>query len=306
MPSTSDTNRQVSTGIRMHAELACMLEATARKPGNAHRDRDLSGLTYLQLLASAAAIGPAFDHVADQSIGSIVYEAVAATRRAVDTNANLGIVLLLAPLAKAAALGSMRSSIETVLAATSVDDAARVYAAIRLARPGGLGSAAEQDVHAQPSVDLRSAMRLAADRDSIARQYSNGFSDVLGSGSRRLAACLQAGANLEAAIVATFLELLSKLPDSLIARKHGLEVASEASRRAADVACRINVANLASLPTASDLANLDEYLTCHRYNPGTTADLTTAVVFCALVDGTILPTMHFGGTHEWRNATELR
>ena len=50
------------------------------------------------------------------------------------------------------------------------DDASEVYRAIRLANPGGLGSAEEQDVAAEPTITLLEAMRLAADRDGIARE----------------------------------------------------------------------------------------------------------------------------------------
>ena len=65
---------------------------------------------------------------------------------------------------------------------TTVADAADVYEAIRLAAPGGLGEAKEQDVHEQPTLPLREVMALAADRDLIARQYANGFADVFDLG----------------------------------------------------------------------------------------------------------------------------
>ena len=38
--------------------------------------------------------------------------------------------------------------------------------------------AEREDVHAPPSVDLRSAMALAASRDSIAQQYASGYADL--------------------------------------------------------------------------------------------------------------------------------
>ena len=61
---------------------------------------------------------------------------------------------------------------------TTVEDAREVYAAIRLANPGGLNDAAEQDVRDEPTVTLHEAMALAKDRDSVARQYADNFSDV--------------------------------------------------------------------------------------------------------------------------------
>jgi len=38
------------------AQLACVLEATARKPGNVHRFADFDDLTYLDFILSALAI----------------------------------------------------------------------------------------------------------------------------------------------------------------------------------------------------------------------------------------------------------
>ena len=84
-------------------------------------------------------------HAAERPLGAIVFEAVQATiARWAHANTNLGIVLLLAPLARAAAISrarqGLRDALAAVLDATTVDDAREVYAAIRLADPGGLGT----------------------------------------------------------------------------------------------------------------------------------------------------------------------
>ncbi len=70
---------------------------------------------------------------------------------------------------RVADLGAQRA------AGDHVEDAREVYAAIRLAAPGGLGRAVEQDVADEPTVTLLEVMRLAADRDDIAREYATGF-----------------------------------------------------------------------------------------------------------------------------------
>src|SRR5215210_8063191 len=81
------------------AQVACLLEVTARKPGNVHRHADFAGTHYLDFLLSAAAIGPALDRARALGVGRAILDAVEATRRVVATNTNLGMVLLLAPLA---------------------------------------------------------------------------------------------------------------------------------------------------------------------------------------------------------------
>ncbi|MGH9749156.1 MAG: triphosphoribosyl-dephospho-CoA synthase, partial [Candidatus Polarisedimenticolia bacterium] len=92
--------------IATAAQTACLLELMAPKPGNVGRGRDLPGLTYRQLVLSALAISPVFRRHAGSRVGRLVLEAVRVTRRHVQTNTNLGIVLLLAPLARAATIAA--------------------------------------------------------------------------------------------------------------------------------------------------------------------------------------------------------
>ena len=102
------------------------------------------------------------------------------------SNTNLGIVLLFAPLARAAVTRagneSLRAALERVLAALDVADAAAAFEAIVAAQPGGLGDAAEHDVREPPRITLREAMAAAAGRDSIASEYASGYAIVFESG----------------------------------------------------------------------------------------------------------------------------
>src|SRR5271163_4343442 len=85
--------------IGLLVQAACLWEVTARKAGNVHRYRDFSDLTYLDFVLSAAAIAPVLAAAGSRRVGSTVLECIQATRRVVQTNTNLGMVLLLAPLA---------------------------------------------------------------------------------------------------------------------------------------------------------------------------------------------------------------
>jgi triphosphoribosyl-dephospho-CoA synthase len=268
------------------AQIACLLEVTAPKPGNVHRFADLAGLHLVDFLASATAIAEPLDHAADEGIGKTVYRAIEATRQVVRTNTNLGIVLLLAPLAAVSHDVDLEKGVEDVLAATTVEDASWAYRAIRLARPGGLGTVAEQDVEAEPTVTLRAAMALAAERDLIARQYADGFHEVLAEAAPLLRAGIQCGRGLETAIVGCSLNLLARHPDSLIARKYGLAVAQAVSERAGRVLhCGWPDRDAAR----AECAAFDTWLRQAKspINPGTTADLVTAALYVALRDGTI-------------------
>lgn len=272
------------------ARLACILEVTARKAGNVHPSESFDDLNHLDFLASAAAIAPALE--AGLPLGMTILQAVEATRKVVSSNTNLGILLLLAPLASATQHESIRAGLEMVLASTTIDDAANVYRAIRLINPGGLGSAKEEDVQNEPTRPLRDVMILAADRDLIARQFANGFDDLWNIGLPALESAWQAFGNLEAAMVKCQLVLMAARADTLILRKAGLEEAEVSRAFAARV---LEAGWPESIGSRQAFAQLDAWLRAesNRRNPGATADLVTACLFVALWQNTIPWRDHF-------------
>ena len=272
--------------IGLCVQLACIWEATARKPGNVHRYADFEDLTYLDLLNSAAAVAPVL-HIASLSgVGEIVLESVKATRRVAPTNTNLGIILLLAPLAAVPPWENLRRGLPGILDRLDVTDARAVYQAIRLAAAGGLGRVAEQDVREEPTKTLREVMALAAERDLVARQYANGFREIFTDGVPALSRGLEQTGCLENAIIYAHLHLLASYPDSLLVRKRGLAEAEEASRRARSV---LEQGWPAGKGSEDALTELDYWFRAegHSRNPGTTADLVTACLFVLLREGTI-------------------
>jgi triphosphoribosyl-dephospho-CoA synthase len=262
---------------------ACCLEVLARKPGNVHPGASFSDLTWDDFIRSADAIAAQLPRTAELGVGAAVLAAIEATSHVVPTNSNLGMVLLLAPLAAVPRERTLRDGIDEVLQATTVEDARLVYHAIRLAKPGGLGRAAEQDVLDEPTETLVEVMRLAADRDRVAAQYDNGFRDVLEFGVPSLLGWSNRTSDWETAVIGLHLSLMAQLPDTLIARKCGGVAAAESASRAQLVLDR-------GWPDAEAgvwaLGELDAWLRAdgHRRNPGTTADLVAATLFAALRD----------------------
>ena len=288
---------RTAADIAALAQLACLLEVSAPKPGNVSPGRHFADLTYEDFLTSAVAIGPAFTRIADHGVGETIRQAVDVTACWTKTNTNLGIVLLLAPLATAAARvpvggsavgGSedppLRRALREVLAETTVEDARQVYAAIRRARPGGLGRAESQDVGAEPDVTLLEAMRLAADRDGIAREYDTAFAATFDTGVPALRQARADGLGWDDAIVEAFLTLLAAAPDTHIARRAGLDRATSVSRLAVSVLADGGVRSDAG---RLSVARFDRSLRDDRHsaNPGTTADLTAAATFVMLLEG---------------------
>jgi triphosphoribosyl-dephospho-CoA synthase len=274
----------MTIGNAIAVPLACTWAVSARNPGNLHRFVDFEYVTYCDYLASAAAIAPVL--VSGQPLGSMIEQAIDATRRVVNVNTNLGIVLLLAPLAAVPESEDLRQGVERLLERTTVTDAQAVYSAIRRAEPLGLGRVAEQDVADEPTLPLRDVMALAGDRDRVARQYAHGFNDVFDVGVTALKQGCDVTGSLEGAIIYAHLSLQAAFPDSLIARKAGVSEAEEANRRARAV---LDAGWPREVTARRAFRDFDSWLREPQLgrNPGTTADLVTASLFVALRGGII-------------------
>ena len=281
-----------SEKIGLAAEMACLLEVSAEKPGNVTRRKDFNDACFEDFVISAAAIGPAFRRAADSTVGEIILRAVRATRRFVGGNTNLGIVLLLAPLAKAAGLDhsdELRPALGSVLKSLTVDDARLAYEAIRLAQPGGMGTVKQHDLkETDVDITLTEAMWRARERDSLAREYVTDFAITFEIGCPAFRRILGQGAAISAAVVQTFLSILAQVPDTLIARKKGVALARQISERAGAV---LKLGGIFSARGRQETRQFDFSLRDkgHTLNPGTTADLVAAVLFVYLVENDLPP-----------------
>jgi triphosphoribosyl-dephospho-CoA synthase len=131
-------------------------------------------------------------------------------------------------------------------------------------------------------------MRAAADRDLVARQYTNGYAEVIGEIAPCIAAARDDGLSTTAAIIHAHLVTIARHGDSLIGRKCGVDVSAAASARAQHV---LDAGEPNSEVYFSALADFDFWLRSdgHRRNPGTTADLIAAALFVLLRDGRLPP-----------------
>jgi triphosphoribosyl-dephospho-CoA synthase len=277
---------QTMLSVAECVQLACILEATARKPGNVHRFQDFDDLAYPEFLLSAMAAAPIVAESGQMGVGRSVLHAIQATRHFVRTNTNLGMVLLLAPLAAVPRERNLATGVADVLDSLDLADSKAIFEAIRLGRPGSLGNVPQQDVNSEPTLPLKAIMALAKDRDLIAKQYASNYGDVYEVGLPALEHGLSETGKLELAIINCHLCLLAALPDTLIARKRSRALAQEASLRATGVLAQ-------GWPDAPQgrkaLADFDAWLRAdgHARNPGSTADLVAACLFAALRDGII-------------------
>lgn len=284
--------------IAQAAQLACILEVASPKPGNVNRQHDFGDTRYEDFLLSAISIGPALQSAHRRGVGRTIWKAIYDTRRLVASNTNLGIVLLLAPIAKACfrangvksnQIGTtvhvhlIRQELSRILAGLTVQDARFAYRAIRLAGPGGLGRSGEADIEQEPSITLLQAMQLAKDRDTIAREYATGFEITFEIGYPAIKHAWESHNDPHMALVQAYLTVLANVPDTLIARKRGLEVARRVSARAQTV---LQAGGVFSAEGRQAIAAFDLELrdANHSLNPGTTADLITAAAYLLVLE----------------------
>lgn len=260
---------------------ACREEIEAPKPGNVHVFAAGHGMTAEHFFVSAAAsAGPL--SIPGRRVGERVEASVKASFAAAGMNTNLGILLLCAPLAAAAEIAApgendaLQNALARILAGLDCDDTARVFAAIRLANPGGLGAAARYDVHGAAEVALGTAMAEAAERDKIAAQYVSNFRDVFATGFAAVAWAQNFGLMPPWSTIAVYLTFLAAFPDSHIVRKHGLAAGLEVQAEATET---LSLFQKRGEKCLSDLLAFDERLKSRKRNPGTSADLTVATLF---------------------------
>lgn len=264
---------------------ACYDELQALKPGNVHRYAPGHGMdtTFFERAADAAApwiCDPAL------SVGKRILRATEASFAATGVNTNLGIVLLCAPLAKAAAdtdigLG-LRRRLANILEALDEDDADDTFAAIRLANPAGLGTVDKGDVRfSNPRFTLIEAMQMAADRDRIANAYVTAYSDVFDFAIPIYEKALADADDVHLATTTVHMMLLAEFLDSHIVRKHGLKAAHDV--RDAAISLKPKWFPIASSKTLQSLTDFDMLLKNKGLNPGTTADFVVTTLFAVRI-----------------------
>ena len=256
---------------------ACVLEATAPKAGNVFPGRSFDNLTYTDFVI-AAEIASRELTAEDKPFPERMLETVLQTAKSVGSNVNLGIVLLLGPLVEADRQrnsNQWQTAIQDVLDSLDGTDGQTIFQTIAAASPGGLGSVESNDVvETFGPVNIVQAMAEAANRDRIARQYATNFNDLITSVIPIVRESIDTTGDVLTGISRAHLRLLAAEPDSLIARKCGLDFAIQVRDRAA----QINIDDPAQVERFDRWLRTDR----HRRNPGTTADLIAASLYLIL------------------------
>ena len=266
-----------------NAELALLLEvAGTPKPGNVDREREYADLRFEHFLAGAVGARDGFDAAADGApLGRAFERAVEGMSQQRGGNTQFGALLLLTPLVRAAVDRDLSPDAATaVVEEATVEDAADFYRAFDHVDvfAGDLPEDADAlDVRrgsdAVPEVrdrglTLYEVMEESADRDGVAREWVDGFERTFRAADR-----IAGGEGpVPARAAETFLWLLSRRPDTFVAKQHGPEAARSVMVRAQEA--REDGAEL--------IDAFAESLVESGVNPGTTADIVAAGLFVAL------------------------
>ena len=266
-----------------NAELALLLEvAGTPKPGNVDREREYADLRFEHFLAGAVGAREGLDAAADgRPVGEAFERAVDGMRQQRGGNTQFGALLLLAPLVRAAVVRDLSPDAATaVVEKTTVDDAANFYRAFDHVDvfAGDLpedvdaldvrrGSDAVPEVRDR-GLTLYEVMEESADRDGVAREWVDGFERTFRAADR----IADGEGPVPGRAAETFLWLLSRRPDTFVAKQHGPEAARSVMVRAQE----------ARKDGAQLIDAFAESLVESGVNPGTTADIVATGLFIAL------------------------
>jgi triphosphoribosyl-dephospho-CoA synthase len=302
--------------IARAAQLASALEASGYpKPGNVHRTADFKETTFEQFMASSIAIGPVLLDVAkkgfragkeeiktaDIGVGAAIKSAIENTMKwQRGGNTNLGSVMLLIPLAAAAGMTlarenkikmkKLRANLSNILRSTTPEDALNTYDAILIARPEGLGSVDELDVRNEASkkrikeeqISLYDVMNISSEWDTISKEWVTDMQITFEFGYPHVKKLYARTKNMNTTTVQSFLEILSRYPDTFVQRIHGKKIAEKVSKEARAI---IRRGGMLTRSGRTLITKFDEELRKKGVNPGTTADLTASSLMLAILDG---------------------
>jgi triphosphoribosyl-dephospho-CoA synthase len=322
--------------IGTSSQLAAVLEASGfPKPGNVHRTKDHSDTRYEHFLAGSIVLGSSVEKSAikgyasamgritlsEIGIGKLVNKAVSDIENAHNGgNTHLGTCFLFIPLAAAAAktyiemgkisLDALRNTVKNIMKSTTSKDAVESYKAIKMVssiHELGRNSFSEApdlfDKKArskilEDGITLFDVMNESSPYDTVARELVTGLEISFKIGYEELVETFENTYDINTATVHTFLRILSKIPDTFIARKIGLKKTSNI-RKAVEIGKNSiiwiskkaeEILDLGGLNTQNGTSLLWEFdkelqHLGKKYSPGTTADLTASSLYIALLSG---------------------
>ncbi|MEM4303377.1 MAG: triphosphoribosyl-dephospho-CoA synthase [Candidatus Caldarchaeum sp.] len=274
--------------------LGLLLElAITPKPGLV--DRSSNPILFSQFMSSSISLYKHFRDAAEgRSVGGVVFDACKDMLYwQHGGNTHLGALLLLTPLAKAAAgcnkFAELGTCLRFVLKNMDYTDTLGVFKAIKNVNPSHLGHVAYLDVYRDKTyveitkrrITVLDALQPYKGFEVVATEYSTCYRNSFTHGYSYLKKQVRK-TDLNTAGINTFLNILKHLPDSHVARMHGGSAARMLSRMAGEV---LDAGGAATAKGRAMLQELAEKISSAGFKPAATADVLAVSFTLLLLSG---------------------
>jgi len=284
--------------------LAMALEVSAYpKPGNVHRLRCFREISFEDFIVAShisikwflKAYRRGFRGWGNCVFGDLILGCVRDVYSLTGVNTSLGTLTLLIPLSISTGYctrmdlndpSCFTTSVGDLLEKTTVYDTIYYYRAVRLVKPSHikpLENRHQVDVYSRRYVKelldrnlrLIEVLKYSSRYELVHQELLNRF-EISSGASIFLRERLVNHGDWNRAVVETYLYILSKHIDTLVARKHGLDKALYVKTRASHTLDK--VLNMDNSSWVKPVMELDEELGMENINPGSVADITSSTI----------------------------
>ena len=280
-------NARIRIILKKQIKFVCDTEIKSLKPGNVHRYSEGHGMNLKDFLKSSLIISKCLTKN-NLDLGKKILISVNEIQNKIKKNTNLGIILMLSPIATIVqeegviSKEELLKKIKSLIKKQNIKNSIPIFKAISLTSPGGLGFSKKYDVNEPPNTNLYKAMEFAKKKDLIARQYCNGFEDIYKIGIPAYKKFYNKWGKVDWALTGVYLTFLKKFNDTHIVRNKGNKIATSVKKEAKKYYFFLK-RNKNLTKIKKKLLIFDKKLKSKRINPGTTADLTVATLLLEIV-----------------------
>ena len=261
---------------------SCFEEIYYLKPGNVSVKSPILGMEKKKFYRAAEISGEILSNK-NIKLGKSIFLACKKCMKELNTNYNLGIILLTAPIIKTAIEGfisykQLRTSISKKISDIDKQDGTYILEAIKICNPGGIknyNGKANINNEFTKNFSFQEIMKIGAKHDRISRCYFTLFEEIFEFGLSYLTTITKKFSK-EFSTQCLFLKYLSKDLDSHIQRKYGHYKANMVKKKTFWLSKKIVLNE--SKKNKKKIKELDNYLKKTHTNPGTCADLTVTTL----------------------------
>ena len=261
---------------------ACFDEINAFKPGNVSNFSPIMGMQKEKFFRAAYLTSEILTQK-KTSLGKVIFESCKLCIKEFNQNYNLGIILLSAPIIKAAtesfeSTKHLKKNIFKVIQGINKEDDKLIIEAIKICKPGGLQNFDQKFniLNANTkNIKFLDLVKFSHKYDRISSCYFNNYKEIFTNALPYFKKERKIN-GIKVATEKIYMKFLCENFDSHILRKHGKLEANIILNKSKNIFKKIN--NVSRKNNYKLLKDFDNYLKRKRMNPGTCADLTVTTL----------------------------